>query len=241
MGLPLVLLDELRIAAGTERDRGESLGFAAGEERRTVYAGQETRVAVERPDLVECPVVEALALLHHDLTQRLVLEFADDLADLGAALVVLGKLLEEAVDHGLDGVAALELLGRVERRGEVVPDRALDLLLELGRVGLGGLPVGLLQVHLAEQVLLRANDLLQLLVAREDAIEDHALIELVGAGLDHGHRFLRADDDQVKVGHVTLGAGRVEDDLVVDHSDADGAYRGGRRGCRRARAPSTHR
>ena len=33
VGLPLVLLDELRIATGTERDRGESLGLAAGEER----------------------------------------------------------------------------------------------------------------------------------------------------------------------------------------------------------------
>ena len=190
-----------------------------------MHAGQESGVAVERPDLVERPVVEALALVHHDLAQRPVLEFADDLADLAAALVVLGKLFDEAVHHGLDGVASLELRGRVERRGEVVPDRAFDLLLELGRVGLGGLPVGLLQVHLAEQVLLRANDLLELLVAREDAVEDHALIELVGAGLDHRHRVLRADDDQVEVGDIALGAGRVEDDLVVDQSDANGAYR----------------
>ena len=238
MGLPLVLLDDLRIAAGTERDRGKGLGLAAGEERRTVDAGQESRFAVERPDLVEGAVVEALVLLHHDLAQRLVLELADDLADLGALLVVLGQLLEEAVHHGLDGVAALELRGRVERRGEVVPDRAFDLLLELRRVGLGRLPVGLLEVHLAEEVLLCANDLLQFLVTREDAVEDHALVELVGAGLDHRHRVLGADNDQVEVGDVALGAGRIEHDLVVDQSDADGAPPGGRTGCRRARAQS---
>ena len=47
--------------------------------------------------------------------------------------------------------------------------------------------------------------------------------QLVSCRLDHNDRLGGADDDQVELGQVALAVGRVEDDLVVDQSDPDGA------------------
>ena len=60
---------------------------------------------------------------------------------------------------------------------------------------------------------------------RPDALEEPLLRDLVGARLDHDHRVLGADDDQIQVGDVALAVGRVEDDLVVDEPDANRADR----------------
>ncbi len=221
MSLPLVLLDDLGVAPGAERDGRQRLGLAPGEQRRAVDARQESGLGLQRPDLVERPVVEALALFHHDLAEGLVLEFVDDPADLGAALVVLRKSVDETVDDRLHGVASLELARGVQGGREVVPDGVLDFGPELGGKGLGGLPLGLVQVHFAEQLPLRAHDLLKFPMSGKDAVEHDALVELVRAGLDHRHRVLGTHDDQVQVGDVALGAGRVEHDFVVDQADPD--------------------
>ena len=47
--------------------------------------------------------------------------------------------------------------------------------------------------------------------------------DLAGARLDHDDRVVGAGDDQVDVGLVALGVGRVEDELAVDPADAHGA------------------
>ena len=73
-----------------------------------------------------------------------------------------------------------------------------------------------------------------------ERLEDRVLGDLVAAGLDHRQPLARADDDQVERGLLELLEGRVEDELVVDTTDAHGADRpheGERRDLERRRRP----
>ena len=74
VGLLLVLLDELRVAAGAQRDRGQRLGLAAGEQRRAVRARQRADLDRDVADLVERAAVEAAALVEDGAAQDLLLE-----------------------------------------------------------------------------------------------------------------------------------------------------------------------
>ena len=58
-----------------------------------------------------------------------------------------------------------------------------------------------------------------------ERLEDRVLGDLVAAGLDHRQRLARADDDEVERRLLELLERRVEDELVVDAADADGADR----------------
>ncbi len=59
----------------------------------------------------------------------------------------------------------------------------------------------------------------------EDRLQHLLLGELVGGGLHHHHRLAGAGDHQVEVGDVALAVGGIDDQLAVDHPDADGADR----------------
>src|SRR5204863_3831727 len=56
----LVLLDDLGVAPRAERDRGQGLGLAAGEDRRAVRARQHADVDLDAADFVERAPVEAV-------------------------------------------------------------------------------------------------------------------------------------------------------------------------------------
>ncbi len=86
-------------------------------------------------------------------------------------------------------------------------------------------PGGLLAVAFAEDLVLRPDDLLNLQMRPEDALEEHLFRELVGAGFDHHHRVLGAHDHQVEVRDVALAVGRVDDDLLLDHADPHRSHR----------------
>ena len=135
------------------------------------------------------------------------------------------------------------LLGGVHRHGgrealdELLDDRAclLDTMLcdrrangiAVSRVQLGGEldvhPLGLADV--GAKSLERRADLPDLGMRELQRLEDRVLGDLVPAGLDHRERLARADDDEVERRILELLEGRVEDELVVDEADANGADR----------------
>ena len=102
-------------------------------------------------------------------------------------------------------------------------DPAAVLRLELG----GELGVEVLRLAGAcAELFLRVADLHDLAVRELEGLEDLVLGDLVGAGLDHRQRVLRADDDQVERALLLDDRqGRVDDEIAVDPSDPDGAHR----------------
>ena len=87
--LALVALHALRVVGGAERSGDECLGFAAGEERRAVHAGEDAGLDGDLADLVEGAVIGADAVVEDLLAEDLLAE----------KLVVLAELLAERPRH----------------------------------------------------------------------------------------------------------------------------------------------
>ena len=123
-------------------------------------------------------------------------------------------------------VLALQLAGHlgggVERRAEAVADLVEHAFVDRPR---GDVPLGLADELL--QLELDGDELLDLLVGELEGLDDDALGDLLGAGLDHDDGVGGAGDDQVHVGLVLELLERgVDDQLAVDAADvhrADGA------------------
>ena len=106
-----------------------------------------------------------------------------------------------------------ELVTGVDRLGEV-EDRAgarLEVRLVLGLAG-----------RLAE-LLLDVDERLQRAVSEQDGLGHDVFGQELGARLDHHDRVPGARDDEVELGLLELAVGRVDDELAIDPSDADGA------------------
>jgi hypothetical protein len=115
------------------------------------------------------------------------------------------------------------------------------------RLELGG-ELGVEVLRLAgrlRELFLRVADLHDLALRELEGLEDLVLGDLVGAGLDHRQRVLRAHDDQVERALLLDDRQRrVDDEVAVDPSDADGAHRaeeGQRRDHQRRDAPLMQR
>ena len=87
--LAFVALHALRVVGGAERGGDERLGFAAGEERRAVHAGEHAGLDGDLADLVEGAVVGADAVVEYLLAEDLLAE----------ELVVLAELLARRQGH----------------------------------------------------------------------------------------------------------------------------------------------
>ena len=96
--------------------------------------------------------------------------------------------------------SVIELLDRGRRLAQALGLNPLADAVGVLRLELGGeLGVEVLRLAcLAPEILLRLADLDDLGVRELEGLEDLVLRDLVGAGLDHRQRVLRADDDQVE-------------------------------------------
>src|SRR5947207_6396361 len=136
--------------------------------------------------------------------------------------VVVGRLhrdrRRELGEELVDGHAGFLDTGPLDALPDCVTLVALELReeVEVEPLRLAGL---------AAQVLLRLAQLRDLAMGELERLEDLLLGHLVRTGLDHRQRVLRADDDQVHLGLLALGEGRIDDKVAVDQADADGAHR----------------
>ncbi len=71
----------------------------------------------------------------------------------------------------------------------------------------------------------RTSQIFRISDVRElECLEERLLGDLVGAGLDHRQGVVRADDDEIEGGLLERLQGGVDDELVVDARDANGAH-----------------
>ena len=224
------IVDDLLVLGGAERRDGQRLGLAAREERRTVGARQQADLAGDRADLVELAAVDATALLGDHPAGFALLEIAEDRADLllavGSGAGELGKLRERQSAHRLDRVLLLELAGHQHRLAQLLHVLGLEHALELG-VGSRGLKGHFLGVGAGgvAQLELQLDELLDLLLAEQQGLDDDFLADLEAAGFDHQDRIRSACDHHVQGAGGDLFAGRVDDVLPVHLTDAHGADR----------------
>ena len=136
----------------------------------------------------------------------------DVLAGVGGDAGKLGR------DHGRDGLRDAGQAALGQARVEL---RAVARL----EVGLDARVVPLRLAGLLLQLDLSGADALDRLVGHRQRLEDDVLVDLLGAGLDHGDRVRRAADDQVERGVLHLGQRRVERQLALDDADPDGCDR----------------
>ena len=127
----------------------------------------------------------------------------------------LGRLLaEDRVGLGLQRRQATGLDGRRQVAGAAGAQLLGDgTVRPLGHAGLAG------------QLDLQLADLLDGAVRQLERLDQRVLVDLLGAGLDHGDGLGGAADDQVKRRFLQLHQRRVQQQLAVDAADADCADR----------------
>ena len=121
-------VDPLLVLAGAERRDHERLGFAAGEQRRTVGARQDADFAHDRTHGLEVAAVDALAGVENVPANDLGFEFLEHAGNTQLVVFRLGAVREEMRHHlffhGSDGVVAFLLLGIRVGRTQILSRRA---------------------------------------------------------------------------------------------------------------------
>ena len=122
-----VTIEVLGFVTRGESGQTEGLGFAAGEERGTVRAGEKSDFAGERADFVYRATVAALLLVEDRGAERLDLDFVEGGTDVEAGgLGILG--LDGNADFFLeraDGGITLDLGGAIDRAFDAVLDEVI--------------------------------------------------------------------------------------------------------------------
>ena len=91
--LALVALHALCVVGGAERGGDERLGFAAGEERGAVHAGEDAGLDRDLADLVEGAVIGADAVVENLVAEDLLAEQLEVLAELLGSIRIIGREL----------------------------------------------------------------------------------------------------------------------------------------------------
>ena len=221
-------VDHLLAVLGAQGRGADRLGLAAGEQSRTVGAGQEADHRLDRANGLGVAAVDAAAVLEDGAANDLGLELLHQLqgAEVGGRIrrfeigERFARLLASGVDRGLPLLLVGQLVGSVE----VLADDALELGLGVGLVFegvelpriLGGL-FGELDDPFAH---LPGGG-----VGEHHCAEHDVFRQLLGFGFDHHHGVERPGNDQVELALFDLGLGRVEDIFAVLEADAGAADR----------------
>ncbi len=220
-------IDDLRVAARSERGDHQCLGLATGEQCGTVSARQHADLDGDRADRSGIASVDPRLTVEDALTHDVAFQLEQGRIDL-----VVGPL--RAVAAGESGHRLRLDLGEA---------RVALLLLRddigLGKSGLSvqcngtgevgvvdrGLPGPARFARLGDELLDRADGGLHLLVPEHDGPEHHFLGQPARLGLDHQHRVLGAGHDQVQRRLRELLGSRIQEVLAILPAHARGPDR----------------
>ena len=220
-------VDVLLVLAGAERGHDHRLGFAAGEQRRAVGAGQHADFGDDLADGLGIAAVDALAGVENVPANDLGFEFLEHGGDaelfvfrlLAFREIVRHHLFLDLADRGVailldrNGVGGAQVL--IDQAEHFLFERALVDDLELARL-LGGL---------LGEIDDRVDDRLEVAVAEHHGAEHDLFAQLLGFQFHHQHGVGGAGDDQLELGVGHFVERRVENVFVVHEADARGADR----------------
>ena len=220
-------VDPLLVLAGAERGHHQRLGFAAGEQRRSMGARQQADFGHDVTHGLEIAAVDALAGVENVPAHDLGFEILEHAGNPQLVVLRLGAFREEMRhDLGLDvgdRVLAFLLGGDRIGRAQVFLGEAEDLLLEIGVVHHHEIArlLGRLFRELDDGV----DHRLEMPVAEHHRAQHDFFAELLGFRFHHQHRVGGAGHDQIELALGHLVDLRIEHVFVVDEADARGADR----------------
>ncbi len=220
-------VDVLLVLAGAERGHHHRLGFAAGEQRRTMGAGQHADFGDDVANRLDVAAVDALAGVEDVPANDLGFQFLEHAGD--AQLVVLRLLpFREVVRHDL-------FLGLADRGVAILLDRNGVGCAQIGfdqpehflfqRAFVDDLDVARLLGCLLGELDDGVDHWLEVPVSEHHGAEHDLFVQLLGFRFDHQHGVGGAGDDEVELGFDHFVQRRVEHVFVVDEADACGADR----------------
>ena len=220
-------VDVLLVLAGAERGHHHRLGFAAGEQRRAVGAGQYADFGDDVADGLGVAAVDALAGVENVPANDLGLQLLEHGGD--AQLVVFRLLaFREVMRHHLFlGLADRGVAVLLDRdgvgRAQIGLDQRQHFLFQ--RAFVDDLNLARLLCGLLGELDDRADHRLEVPVSEHHGAEHDVFVEFLGFQLHHQHGVGGAGDDEVELGFDHFVERRVEHIFVVDEADAGCADR----------------
>ncbi len=220
-------VDELLVFGGAERGDHQSLGLAAGEQRRAVGARQHADFRRDLPNGFYVAAVDALAGVEDVPAHDLGFELLEHAGNRGLVVLRFGAFGEKLLHHLLldrgDGVLAILLFHNRISGAQILLGDAENFLLQRLIVGNGQLArlLGGLFGELDDGL----DHRLEVAVAEHHRAEHDLFGQLFGFRLHHHHGVLRAGDDEVELAFLHLVERRIEHVFVVDETDAGAADR----------------
>ncbi len=233
-------VDPLLVLAGAERGHHQRLGFAAGEQRRSMGARQQADFGHDVTHGLEIAAVDALAGVQnvpaHDLGFQFLEHAADAQLGVGRIVHAAGEIVFQylGLDCG-DGILPF-LFGRDGIGGaQFLLGDAENFLFQ--RLVVGDLMIARLLRRLFRELDNGVDHWLEMPVAEHHRAQHDFFAELLGFRLHHQHRVGGAGHDQIELALGHLVELRIKHVFVVDEANARGADRAheGRAGQRKRR------
>ncbi|CUT16300.1 hypothetical protein BF49_7380 [Bradyrhizobium sp.] len=220
-------VDVLLVLAGAERGHDQSLGLAAGEQRRAVGARQHADFGDDVAHGLGIAAVDALAGVENVPANDLGFELLEHAADAQLVVFRLLAFREVVRDHLLLDLADRGVAILLDRDGvggaQFLLDHAEHFLFECRIVDRGDL--ARLLRGLFGELDDRVDHRLEVAVTEHHGAEHDLFVQLLGFRFHHQHGVRGAGDDEVELGIDHLVERRVEDELVIGEADARGADR----------------
>src|SRR5258708_22914000 len=123
------------------------------------------------------------------------------------------------------------MLGRIQRVGQLIADLLFQLVV-IGLVNFSGRHLAFGLARTFTQIGERGTDLFDLDVGKLNRVDHLFFRNLFGPGLNHQDALRRAHNSNVEEALAHLRIGGVNDELIVDQSDAYRSHRAGERNIR---------
>ena len=195
-GVAIQRVDDLLIFTGAKGGDNQTLGFATGEQGRTMGARQDAGFAHDRADGLGVAAVNPGARVHHIPAQDRAFQLLDRRTQIDVFQIFVRHRSLDRIYRCRDGIGAVLLVADRERSAHLGFARRLDLGIDRRQVGRGEIEglIGSIFGQIQDQV----DDGLHLLMAEHDRAQHFLFGQLIGFRFHHHHGVFGASDNQIQ-------------------------------------------
>ena len=195
-GVAVQRVDDLLIFAGAKGGDNQTLGFATGEQGRTMGARQDSGFAHDRADGLGVTAVDTRARIHHIPAQDRAFQLFDRRSKVDVLQIFVRQRALDRIHRCRDGIGAVLLVADRERSAHLGFARRLDLGIDRRQVGRGEVEglIGSIFGQIEDQV----DNGLHLGMAEHDRAQHFLFGQLVGFRFHHHHGVFGAGNNQIQ-------------------------------------------
>ena len=216
-------VDVLRLLDWRERGQRHRLRFAPLEDGRTMGAREDSDLAGDLAQVVIAAAVNPLLLVENVAAEGFLLDVIKRLVD--REFIGFREFFEHCRLHFVaqtaDRLAPCHFALGIERGFDPTARHAVRDLEDF-RLHFEQRHFALRLADLGREFLLDADHFAGVTVSKFKRLDELILWQFVGGAFDHDYVVLSADVNQIKIALLTLGMGRIGDELAVDTTDAHG-------------------